>query len=334
MRVKKPKMISFLVFVLFFVISFISCIVINEIQQHSTLINASRGYYGKSQIVFSADVSSNFDIVEAVKKVQNVSLYKDGEISNVRQIYINGRYNNPPVCSGRFFNFEDFSDDKISEKLAVIGKNMVPLTKEINGQKYIEISHNFYKVIGVVSLDDETMLNNTIFIKFDPDLHKHGVVYKLDIFKGNENSIFEDISKEIENKTHVMPKKIVLEKEGLERILPEINHQKVYILAIICLLISSITVSMEWATTLQRKVAVKRLVGCSRFRLIFEILIDYFKVSLSAGVLGMIFSFAFIRKFSSLVLFAVVISVLCGIIVIVPVTKKLLKVPVSEVLAR
>lgn len=44
MRVKKPKMISFLVFVLFFVISFISCIVINEIQQHTTLINGYSFY--------------------------------------------------------------------------------------------------------------------------------------------------------------------------------------------------------------------------------------------------------------------------------------------------
>lgn len=334
MRVKKPKMISFLVFVLFFVISFISCIVINEVQQYSNLINASRGYYGKSQIVFSADVNSDFDIIETIKKFKNISLYKDDGINNVRQIYISGRHNNPPVCSGRFFNFEDFSDDKISEKVAVIGKNKVLETKEINGQKCIEVSGASYKVIGVVGLNAETMLNDTIIIKFNPDLHKDGKVYKLDIFTGNEDSIFADISKEIESKTHVIPKQIVLEKEGLERILPEINHQKIYILAIVCLLISSITISMEWAADLQRKVAVKRLVGCSRFRLVFEILIDYFKLTLSAGVFGMIFSFAFIRKFNVLVLFAVAISVLCGLVVIVPVIKKLLKVSVSEVLTR
>ena len=102
----------------------------------------------------------------------------------------------------------------------------------------------------------------------------------------------------------------------------------------ICLLISSVTVSMEWANALQRRIAVKRLVGCGRFRLIFEILVDYFKISLPAGIFGMLFSFIFVKSFSLLALYSVVISVLCGLVVTFPVIKKLFKVSVSEVLAQ
>ena len=102
----------------------------------------------------------------------------------------------------------------------------------------------------------------------------------------------------------------------------------------ICLLISSVTISMEWANALKRRIAVKRLVGCGKFRLISEILFDYFKISLPAGIFGMLFGFIFVKEISLLSLFAVAISVLCGFIVTIPIVKKLLKVSVSEVLTR
>lgn len=334
MRIKKIRVVSVLVFLIFFVISFISSIVIDEMRQRATLISASRGYYGKSQIVFAADDASDGDVIESVKKIQNIALYKDDDMNHMRQIYISGKCNNPPICSGRFFNSKDFAEDKLMENIAVIGKNKLTETTEMNGQKSIMVYGVPHIVVGVVGTDEETQLNNMIIVKFNPASYGGVKAYKIDVFDGDEDSIFADISKEIESKTHLAPRKIIFERSGLERILPEFNHKNLYILVMICLLISSVTVSMEWANALQRRIAVKRLVGCGRFRLIFEILIDYFKISLPAGIFGMLFSFIFVKSFSLLALYSVVVSVLCGLVVTFPVIKKLFKVSVSEVLAQ
>lgn len=334
MRIKKPRIVSIFAFLILFVISFISCIVIDEMRQRATLISASRGYYGKSQIVFAADGASDNDVIESVQKIQGIALYKDDDINNIRQIYISGNCNNPPLRSGRFFNEKDFSEDKLSENIAVIGKNKVSEITEANGQKYIMLQGVSYTVIGVVGTDEETQLNNTIIVKFNPAPYSGAKAYKIDVFGGDENSVFEDISKEIESKTHLAPRKIIFEKSGLERILPEFNQKNLYILVMICLLISSVAISMEWANALKRRIAVKRLVGCKQFRLIFEILFDYFKISISAAVFGTLFSFVFIKEFSLLSFGAVVVSVLCGLVVAIPMAKKLLKVPVAEVLSQ
>lgn len=334
MRIKKLRVVSVLLFLIFFVISFISSIVIDEMRQRATLVSASRGYYGKSQIVFAADGASDSDVVESVKKIIGIALYKDDDINNIRQIFVGGNCNNPPLRSGRFFNEKDFSEDKLSENIAVIGKDKVSETTEINGQNYIMLQGVSYMVIGVVGTEEETPLNNTVIIKLNHDSYSGTKVYKIDVFDGDENLIFSDISKEIENKTHLAPRKIIFEKVGLERILPEFNQKNLYILVMICLLISSVTISMEWANALKRRIAVKRLVGCGKFRFIYEILFDYFKISLPAGIFGMLFGFIFVKEISLLSLFAVAISVLCGFIVTIPVVKKLLKVPVSEVLAQ
>lgn len=334
MRIKKIRVVSVLVFLIFFVISFISSIVIDEMRQRATLISASRGYYGKSQIVFAADGASDSNVIESVKKIQNIALYKDDDINHMRQIYISGNCNNPPMYSGRFFDEQDFAEDKLLENIAVIGKNKLPEITETNGKKSIMVYGVPHIVIGVVGTDEETQLNNMIIVKFNPTSYSGIKAYKIDVFDGDEDSIFADISKEIESKTHLAPRKIIFEKSGLERILPEFNQKNLYIFAMICLLISSVTVSMEWANALQRRIAVKRLVGCGRFRLIFEILVDYFKISLPAGIFGMLFSFIFVKSFSLLALYSVVISVLCGLVVTFPVIKKLFKVSVSEVLAQ
>ena len=334
MRIKKIRVVSVLLFLIFFVISFISCIVIDEMRQRANLISASRGYYGKSQIVFAADGASDSDVIESVKKIHGIALYKDDDINNIRQIFVGGNCNNPPLRSGRFFNEKDFGEDKLSENTAVIGKNKLAETEEANGQKSIMVYGVPHTVIGVVGTDEETPLNNMIIVKFNPAPYSGAKAYKIDVFDGNEDLIFSDISKEIESKTHSAPRKIIFEKSGLERILPEFNQKNLYILVMICLLISSVTISMEWANALQRRIAVKRLVGCGRFRLISEILVDYFKISLSAGVFGTLFSFVFIKEFSLLSFGAVVVSVLCGLVLAIPMAKKLLKVPVSEVLAQ
>ena len=102
MRIKKLRVVSVLLFLIFFVISFISSIVIDEMRQRATLVSASRGYYGKSQIVFAADGASDSDVVESVKKIIGIALYKDDDINNIRQIFVGGNCNNPPLRSGRF----------------------------------------------------------------------------------------------------------------------------------------------------------------------------------------------------------------------------------------
>jgi hypothetical protein len=332
MRIKKPQITSALVFLLFFVMSIICSVVIDEVRQHTSFISAGRGYYGKAQVVFSADNISDCDVINAVKNFQNVALYKDDDRIHMRQIYINGECSNPPLCSGRFFNSDDFSDDNISENPVVIGKNRLSEVTETDGKRLINIGGIPYTVIGVVGLDAEIQLNSIAIVKFSGTANNSTGLYKLDVFSGDENIIFSELSKEIENKYGVSIKKIVLEKAGLERIFPEISQKKLYIFVIMCLLISAVTISLEWANSLQRRIAVKRLIGCKNKNLIFEILSDYFKISFSAGVLGMLFSLFFINNFSVWTLFSVLISVLCGLIVTIPVIKKLLKVSVSEVL--
>lgn len=320
-----------LVFLVFFAISFVSYIVIDEIHHYISLINISRGYYGKSQIVFLADGISDNDVINAIELIPNVALYKDNEEAHIRQIYFSGKYDNIPLRSGRFFDSKDFFGDDTSSNLAVIGKNKTSEVIELNGQKSIAIGDMIYTVIGVVGMDEETQLDNIVIVKFNSGIIDSNV-YKLDVFSGNENLIFSDISQKIESSTGVVPKQINFQKVGLECILPELNKKKLCVLLAVCLLVSSITISIEWANSLRVDVAVKRLVGCNSKRLAFEILLNYFKMSLLAGALGMLFGFVFVKSFSWLALISLGISVLFGMIVTIPIIKRLLKFSVLEVI--
>lgn len=331
MNMKKINVNFVLVFLVFFAISFVSYIVIDEIHHYISLINISRGYYGKSQIVFSVEGISDYDVIGAIERIPNVALYKDNEEVHVRQIYFSGKYNDIPLRSGRFFDAKDFLSDNSSNNLAVIGKNRTSEVVESNGQKSIAIGGTSYTVIGVVGMDEETQLDNIVIVKFNPGI-SNSSVYKLDVFSGDENLIFSDMSQKIKSKTGAVPKQIIFQKVGLECILPELNKKKLYILLAICLLISSITISIEWANSLKVDVAVKRLVGCNSKRLVFEILLNYFKMSLSAGALGMLLGFVFVKSFSWLALISLGISVLFGMIVTIPIIKRLLKVSVLEVI--
>ncbi|MDO4504013.1 MAG: ABC transporter permease [Clostridia bacterium] len=328
MKIKKTRLSSFFVCLIFFIISFICSIMIDKLNQRSTLINISRGYYGKSQVVFSADNISNSDLVNVIKDYPELALYKDDSQNSIRQIYISDNYNHIPLESGRFFTPEDFSNNDL---VAVVGKKRADEAKEKDGEKFIEICGNLYKIIGVVGVDVETQLDDIAIVKLGTAVES-SEIYKLDVFSNDERTIFEEISGKIKNNYGVETREILMEKSGLERMLPQINNEKLYILVVICLLISAITISIEWANNLKKGIAIKRLVGCRSISLVLEVIFNYLKISLISGGLGTLFSLFFINEFKIAIIYSSLISVFCGLIVTIPTIKKVLSVSVSEIL--
>lgn len=81
-----------------------------------------------------------------------------------------------PMLSGQFFSQENFYND---DKVAIIGKGLVTRTVKKNGNDYLQINDDNFKVIGVIGLDSiPSSLDYTIYVTmgnalklFDTDLY-------------------------------------------------------------------------------------------------------------------------------------------------------------------
>lgn len=119
----KLNTISILLIIVSMLVCITTIMLYSALDENLMINRISRGYYGDHAVHFKF-ASEERGVKETIKLLKNskykdVALIYDDHESALRQIYIKGRYVEPPMLSGRFLKESDFFKN---QRLAVVGQ--------------------------------------------------------------------------------------------------------------------------------------------------------------------------------------------------------------------
>lgn len=86
---------------------------------------------------------------------------------NFSYIYAKGDVNSTlPLISGRFFNQHDYESEV---PFIVLGSNLTKQTYQPQAQQYYQLNHNYYAVIGVTGVSENSAINQHTFVSLSPN---------------------------------------------------------------------------------------------------------------------------------------------------------------------
>lgn len=339
MRIKINTISIFLI-IISMLICFTTIIMYSELDENLMINRISRGYYGDDAIhfKFSGEERGLGETIDLLKDGAHtdLSLIYDDYESELRQIYIKGKYDSPPMLKGRFLKESDFLKD---QKLVVVGKDSLKDIHSENGREYIDIDNEKFEVIGVMGYKTDTILDGMKVVNADSLMKNYdNLIYILDNysksvkFKSHENILevekaFKDDNLAIEI--------LDINPIGADRILKtNINTSLVFILLIICFLLCNYTISIAWIMHHMKAIGVMKLVGWTDNNIKYYVYTRLVLYSIMGVLLGLGLSFVFdieiMDKFILLctLLFNLVLSFLS----IVPRLNKVKDMSIAEVI--
>ncbi|UNC93270.1 ABC transporter permease [Candidatus Contubernalis alkaliaceticus] len=336
----------------FFLICIFSAICISSvslfaaIEERTVISEISRGSYSENAVHFTFK-EDNWCFESLINQLLRsrlsdfVLIYDDYE-KHIRQIYVMGNNDPPPMLSGRYFNEDDFDSGKAH---AVIGTNRLHEVINKNGRQQIKVENTMFDVIGIVGYRIHTMLDDMIIVNADALSYKsnNNNIFILDAYSGKPPGHCINVYKDLEqNVTDGMSQGnqvpitlLEIKPGGIDRLLQSIiSITTIYLLLIVCYVLCSIAISFEWISKKRREIAVKRLIGWSDRRLKIEIYLKYFIfafIGSGLGLMGIYFFGTLITKVEY-ILAVVLLNIFMGWLITIPPVKKMLKVSVTEVL--
>ncbi|WP_125604510.1 hypothetical protein [Lapidilactobacillus bayanensis] len=163
----KKKIFLDLVLVLLTFLMFL-CFRQNEQRNNESRLNRN-GLSVDSLIVTGAKKQSLETVVQQISK-SSLKHYQiqfvDEHDPNFSYIYAEGDGSSQlPLISGRFFNQNDYESEV---PFVVLGTNLTKSTYQPQAQQYYDLSGNYYAVIGVTGVTDNSAINNHTFISLSP----------------------------------------------------------------------------------------------------------------------------------------------------------------------
>lgn len=160
MNFKINTMAFFLIYI-FAAICVSSIYLVSITEKNILLSRISRGDYSEHAIYFSInDESWNHEkVIDLVKcsQLDDFTVIYDDYEKNVRQIYIKGNGDPPPMVSGRYFTANDFNNGKA---FAVIGQNLTNEVINKDEKQWIAVEGKLFEVIGVMGYYIDTSLDD------------------------------------------------------------------------------------------------------------------------------------------------------------------------------
>lgn len=241
----------------------ISVVMMYHITLCDTMSKMDSKAFGDSCVLYK--VSDNATKKEVGKKLEaisdRVSLYTEQKVGKytVEAIYFNQYYINFPMKSGRFFRKSDLA---VGNQVAVIGKNLEKNTYCKNGDTYILLEGKEYEILGVIGYEEETMIDNYIYISLlTADDVVHSSLYTLDIWGETSNASEEFF--ELLQKGGIKAEELSGMKSYGMAVFPKIMYGRWFFCIFLCDLLCIAVVSVQWIKLQKQEIGVRRLVGAS-----------------------------------------------------------------------
>lgn len=324
------------------------------------IANASRGAISTNakHIVIREENIIFDDICEFIKgngEIKNLSLIQDDEKNNIRKIYVKGKSVEVPIYTGRYFKESDFNGGKP----AAIAGDGVSVEKGIHyttRSNLITIDEVEFDVIGRFGYRTAGSIDHMMIINYNADPNKRrGNVAVIDspdkkeiekalmliqshfnpLYDGGEAHSHGDGSVHTSDLTAI--EELDIKSEGIERLFSNIvNMSGVYVIAILCFVLSSIAISAQWVNNHRKAIAVKRLIGWNNAKLRRELYKKFLFYGLLAIVLAIPVSVGkgiHLILFDPLfMLFVLIGNILLMLLILYPLTKRMFRISVAEAL--
>lgn len=291
----RKRVTTIILLILLTVLPIISVVMMYHITLCDTMSKMDSGGFGDTNVLYKiADSATKEQITKKVNAIdERVALYAEQKTTDytIEAIYFNQYYVNFPMKSGRFFRKSDFT---MENQVAVIGKGLVSDTYSKNGDTYILLNEQEYKVLGVIGYKEETIIDNYIYINM---LAADNVVdtslYTLDIWESNSYASEEFVDL-LQNDGIKVKELAGMQTYGMT-IFPKIMYGRWFLFIFLCDLLCIAVVSIQWIKLQKQEIGIRRLVGGSVIDIVYRMTAKYL---LYVGI-SMAISITFcIKKFS------------------------------------
>lgn len=222
------------------------------------------------------------------------SLYKT-IIGAVRgeAIYFKGNVKNKPeILKGRYFNEDDFNQDK---KVAVIGKGLLENVIEENGKEYYYIANDNYEVIGVLGNEKKESGNDySVYINLDALLNKDSFYmkgsYSIDAAL-NSREMFNKVKDKYQDTNIIITEDDTQNTSTTGKILKENVKSKIgFILEVVgTFILSTVCVTEYWIKNRRKEIGIKRALGATKMRVFSSIIGELSLISILSFSTGYVF---------------------------------------------
>lgn len=311
------------------------------IDENNMINRISRGYYGEYATHFKFIDEKDENIKKIITLLKNeeykdFALIYDGYEAGVRQIYIKGNYDSPPMLRGRFLTEDDFFNNK---DLAVIGKDLLKDTYIADGKEVILIDNKQFEIIGVMGYSSASILDKMKVVNFDSLMKNYNNnIYIMDGYsrygKVGVRKTMDKIT-ELLKGGNIGVEVLDIKPIDTNRLLGmNINTSLVFGLLIICFLLCIYNIYAAWFHHNIRLIGIMKLVGWDIHRIRYYIFIRLFLYSIVGTILGIILSHILkIKIRNNIIIFHILLINLTFLILsMLPTLRRTEKVSVAEVI--
>lgn len=284
---RKSKFITLVLIVLLTLLPVVSVTMMYHIEQCKAIEGMANGYFGESYTLYSVEdgIKNRDAIMQAVDDTKaRVAIYMTKQYgkNKVNAIYYNERFVNFPMRYGHFFTKAELKSGK---NMAVIGKNIESSIKEQNGNKYIKLNGKYFRVIGIIGYDRDTIIDDYIYISVgQADGITDGNLCTLDIW-GKDTGADEQFAENL-SENGVLAEQRAGTAAYSESVFVDILYGRWFIAIFVCDLLCIAVISVQWIKRQQREICIRRLVGAKNLQVLWHILAKYILYTVVSMVLS------------------------------------------------
>lgn len=284
---RKSKFITLVLIVLLTLLPVVSVTMTYHIEQCKAIEGMANGYFGESYTLYSVEdgIKNRDAIMQAVDDTKaRVAIYMTKQYgkNKVNAIYYNERFVNFPMRYGHFFTKAELKSGK---NMAVIGKNIESSIKEQNGNKYIKLNGKYFRVIGIIGYDRDTIIDDYIYISVgQADGITDGNLCTLDIW-GKDTGADEQFAENL-SENGVLAEQRAGTAAYSESVFVDILYGRWFIAIFVCDLLCIAVISVQWIKRQQREICIRRLVGAKNLQVLGHILAKYILYTVVSMVLS------------------------------------------------
>lgn len=328
---RKSKFITLVLFVLLTLLPVVSVTMMYHIEQCKAIEGMANGYFGESYTLYSVEdgIKNRDAIMQAVDDTKaRVALYMTKQYgkNKVNAIYYNERFVNFPMRYGHFFTKAELKSGK---NMAVIGKNLESSIKEQNGNKYIKLNGNYFRVIGIIGYDSDTIIDDYIYISVgQADGITDGNLCTLDIW-GKDTGADEQFAENL-SENGVLAEQRAGTAAYSESVFVDILYGRWFIAIFVCDLLCIAVISVQWIKRQQREICIRRLVGAKNLQVLGHILAKYILYTVVSMVLSTLICMLAFSEYMYAIFIGYMTIIPVMLVVIIINVFSALRVPIAE----
>ncbi|SFU86548.1 MacB-like core domain-containing protein [Clostridium sp. DSM 8431] len=181
------------------------------------------------------------------------------------------------IVKGRYLTEEELSSN---EKVAVIGLGLERLIEEKDGEKYIKVFEEYYKVIGILGDTEVFKYSSIIPIKSLSIINSEpSQVSFLHYFKDNE------VNEAISNRNILSNETIIPQIPVIKYLFKNVYELKNCLYQVVLGIINLFLFSYFFSDGIKEKVAIMKVLGARNIDVFKEVFIKYIKIA-TIGIIG------------------------------------------------